>query len=130
MARKPVAAKQLLHYSRVLSCMCWLILSSLLLVSCMPFHLKTSVVTEQAHKRKVRSFPDFIAVIAEPDDTLSSLALEYLGDSSMDWFISEFNGIKSLSPGQEVIIPLKPSDRSSPLLPQILKNRGRRNDCD
>jgi len=74
----------------------------------MPFHLKTSVVTEQAHKRKVRSFPDFIAVIAEPDDTLSSLALEYLGDSSMDWFISEFNGIKSLSPGQEVIIPLKP----------------------
>lgn len=108
MTRKPVAPKHLPHYSRILSCMCWLMLSSLLVVSCMPFHLGTSGVKGQAPKRESRSFPDFVAVIAEPGDTLSSLALEYLGDSSMDWFISEFNGIKSLSPGQEVIIPLKP----------------------
>ena len=108
MTRKPATVKELIYYSRFLSCMCWLMLSSLPIVSCMPsFHPKTSVATEQVPQRKVRSFPDFIAVIAEPGDTLSSLALEYLGDSSMDWFISQFNGITSLSPGQEVAIPLK-----------------------
>jgi peptidoglycan/xylan/chitin deacetylase (PgdA/CDA1 family) len=53
-----------------------------------------------------RIFPDFIALIAQPGDTLSSLASKYLNDSSMDWLIAEFNGITSLNPGQEVIIPL------------------------
>jgi len=53
-----------------------------------------------------RIFPDFVALIAQPGDTLPSLASRYLNDPSMDWFISEFNGITSLNPGQEVIIPL------------------------
>src|SRR4030042_786141 len=56
----------------------------------------------------VRTFPDFVALIAQPGETLSSLASKYLNDSSMDWFIAEFNGITSLTPGQEVIIPLRP----------------------
>ena len=53
-----------------------------------------------------RIFPDFVALIAQPGDTLPSLASKYLNDSSMDWFIAEFNGITFLKPGQEVIIPL------------------------
>jgi peptidoglycan/xylan/chitin deacetylase (PgdA/CDA1 family) len=53
-----------------------------------------------------RIFPDFVALISQPGDTLSSLASQYLKDSSMDWFIAEFNGITFLNPGQEVIIPL------------------------
>lgn len=56
----------------------------------------------------VRIFPDFVALIAQPGETLSSLASKYLNDPSMDWFIAEFNGITSLTPGQEVIIPLLP----------------------
>ena len=54
----------------------------------------------------VRVFPDFVAIIALPGDTFSSLAAKYLNDPSLDWFISEFNDVTSLRPGQELIIPL------------------------
>ncbi len=57
-------------------------------------------------KSHVRIFPDFIAVIALPGDTFSSLAAQYLNDPGLDWFISEFNDLTSLRPGQELIIPL------------------------
>jgi len=55
-----------------------------------------------------RFFPDFVAVIAKPGDTLSSLAARYLNDPSLDWRIAEFNGISVVKPGQGVIVPLKP----------------------
>jgi peptidoglycan/xylan/chitin deacetylase (PgdA/CDA1 family) len=58
----------------------------------------------------VRVFPDFIAVIAQPGDTLSSLAARYLKDPSLDWRIAEFNGISVLNPGQEVVVPLGPGE--------------------
>ena len=54
----------------------------------------------------VRIFPDFVAIIALPGDTFSSLAAKYLNDPSLDWFISGFNDVTSLRPGQELIIPL------------------------
>ncbi|HSB77669.1 MAG TPA: LysM peptidoglycan-binding domain-containing protein, partial [Candidatus Methylomirabilis sp.] len=57
-----------------------------------------------------RVFPDFVAVIAQPGDTLPSLAARYLNDSSLDWRIAEFNGISALKPGQEVVVPLGPVD--------------------
>ncbi len=60
---------------------------------------------------EARRFSDFVAVIAERGDTLSSLAGKYLNDPSMDWFIAEFNGIDTLHPGQDLIIPLKPYER-------------------
>ncbi len=59
----------------------------------------------------VRIFPDFVALVAQPGETLTSLAEKYLNDPSMDWFIGEWNGINSLTPGQEVIIPLSPFGR-------------------
>jgi peptidoglycan/xylan/chitin deacetylase (PgdA/CDA1 family) len=49
---------------------------------------------------------DFIIVTATVEDTLSSLAAEYLDDPSKGWLIAEFNHIKTLTPGQEVTIPL------------------------
>ncbi len=58
----------------------------------------------------VRIFSDFIAVIAQPEDTLSSLAARYLKDPTLDWQIAESNGISAIKPGQAVIIPLKPLD--------------------
>jgi peptidoglycan/xylan/chitin deacetylase (PgdA/CDA1 family) len=58
-----------------------------------------------------RVFPEFVAVIAQPGDTFSSLAATYLHDASMDWFIADFNGMTTLNPGQEVIIPLQMFDK-------------------
>ncbi len=58
-----------------------------------------------------RLFDDFVALIAQPGDTFSSLASRYLNDSSLGWYISELNGITSLSPGQDVIIPLRPFEK-------------------
>jgi peptidoglycan/xylan/chitin deacetylase (PgdA/CDA1 family) len=58
-----------------------------------------------------RKFSDFVAVIVQPGDSFSSLASEYLKDPSLDWFISGFNEITSLKPGQELIIPLQPYEK-------------------
>ncbi len=55
-----------------------------------------------------RVFPNFIAIIARDGDTFSSLALKYLNDPSMDWFIAEYNNIDTVHPGKVLIIPLKP----------------------
>jgi len=53
-----------------------------------------------------RGFPDFIVAIVQPGDDYTSLAGKYLGDRSMDWFLSEFNGNSVPPPGQDVLIPL------------------------
>ncbi len=53
-----------------------------------------------------RGFPDFIVAIVQPGDSYSSLAAKYLGDRSMDWFLSECNGSRLPAPGQDVLIPL------------------------
>ena len=45
-------------------------------------------------------FPSFVAVTVQDDDTLSSLASRYLGDSSKDWLISDFNDVSFIRPGQ------------------------------
>ena len=58
-----------------------------------------------------RAFPGFTAVIAREGDTLSSLAGQYLNDPNMEWLIADFNGISSVTPGMEIIIPLKPYER-------------------
>jgi len=50
----------------------------------------------------------FTAVIAKEGDTLYSLAGQYLKDPNMEWLIADFNGISSVTPGMEIIIPLKP----------------------
>jgi peptidoglycan/xylan/chitin deacetylase (PgdA/CDA1 family) len=60
---------------------------------------------------EARGFPNFVAVIAQPGDTFSSLAAKYLKDAKMDWFIAEYNNLSGLSPGQSLIIPLKPYER-------------------
>lgn len=53
-----------------------------------------------------RGFPDFIVAIVQHGDSYSSLARQYLGDPSLDWFISEFNGNAPPAPGRDVLIPL------------------------
>ncbi len=60
---------------------------------------------------KTRVFPGFTAVIAQEGDTLSSLAGQYLNDPDMEWLIADFNGISSVTPGMEIVIPLKSYER-------------------
>ena len=64
----------------------------------------------EARRPTIRTFPEFVAVVVEPGDSLSSLASKYLGDPSLDWIIADFNGITSATPGLELVIPLKPYD--------------------
>jgi len=61
--------------------------------------------------RQSRVFEDFVLLKTMPGDTFSSLASTYLKDPNKGWMIADFNGIKTLSPGQELIIPLSPLDR-------------------
>jgi len=49
---------------------------------------------------------DFMFITAKSQDSLASLALKYLNDEREAWRIGEFNGIKQVTPGQQVIIPL------------------------
>ena len=81
-----------------LFCFWWIILSVLLITSCTLLYPRVKFS---------QAFPEFVAVIAQPGDTFASLASEYLQDSSMGWFIAEFNEISTLSPGQGLIIPLQ-----------------------
>jgi peptidoglycan/xylan/chitin deacetylase (PgdA/CDA1 family) len=72
---------------------------------------QTELQTSPKPEGFARTFPDFIAVIAQPGDTFSSLASRYLQDPSLDWFIAEFNNITYLSPGQELIIPFNANEK-------------------
>ena len=76
------------------------LLSFLLLSAC--------IVSAQSHPEssEIGLNDKFIIVTAIVKDTLSSLAAEYLNNSSKGWLIAEFNHIKTLTPGEEVIIPL------------------------
>lgn len=62
----------------------------------------------QPENSHFRIYDDFVIVKAVENDTLSSLAAEYLNDPTTDWLIAEFNDIDTLNIGQEVIIPLTP----------------------
>ena len=86
-------------------------LAILLLSGCAPFLQKEPVPAPEAARPTTRTLPGFVAVVVEPGDSLSSLALKYLGDRSLDWMIADFNGITSATPGLELVIPLKPYDK-------------------
>jgi peptidoglycan/xylan/chitin deacetylase (PgdA/CDA1 family) len=42
------------------------------------------------------------------DDTLASLALQFLGSEAAAWRIADFNGISQVEPGKAIAIPLRP----------------------
>jgi len=52
--------------------------------------------------------PEFVFITPEKKDTFSSLAKEHLGNPSLAWQIQESNGIATITPGEELIIPTKP----------------------
>jgi peptidoglycan/xylan/chitin deacetylase (PgdA/CDA1 family) len=52
--------------------------------------------------------PRIASLVAQPGDSLRSIALRYLGDPSFDWLLGEMNGIEAVKPGQFLIVPLDP----------------------
>ena len=69
--------------------------------------LLTACTTATQKHSQARIYNDFILVKAIEEDTLSSLAGEYLNDPTKDWLIVEFNDHKTITSGQKLIIPLK-----------------------
>lgn len=89
----------------------WVFLGIALLGGCATPKVESPPVAEAPPRLEVRVFPDFVAVIARQGDTFTSLAAKHLNDSSMDWFIAEYNGLSAFNPGQALIIPLKPYEK-------------------
>jgi peptidoglycan/xylan/chitin deacetylase (PgdA/CDA1 family) len=52
--------------------------------------------------------PRFKSLVVQPGESLQSIALQHLGDASMDWLIAEVNATESVVAGQTVIVPLDP----------------------
>lgn len=48
---------------------------------------------------------DYTVVVVQPGDTTRRLAAKHLGSPGRAWMIEDFNDIKTLTPGQEVVIP-------------------------
>src|SRR5713226_2060694 len=51
---------------------------------------------------------DFVVTFAQPGDTPEALAALYLGGADKAWMIEDYTGLRAFSPGQEVVIPLRP----------------------
>ncbi len=64
-------------------------------------------------QRVVAKSDDFLVVAAGDKDDLSSLAAAFLGDETKGWLIAEHNGITRVKAGQEVIIPLRQTNRAA-----------------
>lgn len=49
---------------------------------------------------------EFIVLMTKDGDTLSTLAMKFLGDKNKAWVIADFNNINKISPNKEIVIPL------------------------
>jgi len=58
-----------------------------------------------ANENIYKAYQDFILIKTQTGDTLSSLAQKHLSDPSAGWIIAEFNQIKEVTPGLNLIIP-------------------------
>jgi peptidoglycan/xylan/chitin deacetylase (PgdA/CDA1 family) len=96
-----------------LVCACLLLLPGVHACSSVPLQQQRPVTSVQGGQASPVLGPvlgkdaDFVVVLAQNGDDLKSLAERYLGDSRKAWWIAEFNGIFSVQPGQEVVIPLR-----------------------
>ena len=99
--------------SRLLTFAPWLgfICFSFLLGGCVTLSM-TDLHTGPSPSARTRPFliqtNDYVILLAQSGDTLRSLATRFLGDPSRAWVIADFNNLKRLEPGQEVVIPLTP----------------------
>jgi len=86
----------------ILTCMAFLF-------ACAPSAMiQPSVIKMNSQTGFIEKYDDFVIVKTIEGDTLSRLAETFLNDPSKAWLIAEFNGIDTLLPGEEIVIPLKP----------------------
>lgn len=83
----------------------WLWTATLLalLWSCAPIAPDTQIIARNK---------DFLVLTAGPSDSLRSLAGKYLGDQTKGWVIAELNNVRRVKAGQEVVIPMRPLNRT------------------
>jgi peptidoglycan/xylan/chitin deacetylase (PgdA/CDA1 family) len=85
------------------------ILCGVFLYACTPSSMiKPTTITMDTQEGYIEEHDDFVILRTMPGDTLDALAETFLNDASKAWVIAAFNGIDSLTPGQEIVIPLKP----------------------
>lgn len=53
---------------------------------------------------------DYVVLTAAPGNSYDSLARSYLGEERLAYLISDFNDNAPVSPGQRIVIPLKPEN--------------------
>ena len=61
-----------------------------------------------AHGSVITRNERFVVYLPRADDTLATVAREFLGNDRRAWEIAHFNDIKNTSPGQAIVIPLRP----------------------
>lgn len=83
---------------------CAIVLALALLAGCAP--QQVGPPTGLSSQGAVPGRPNFVIVKARSGDTLSSLASKYLKDPSLDWLIADFNDITTVTPEEDLIIPL------------------------
>ena len=99
------------HLANLPNSILWLgfIVSSLLLEGCATVHL-SGLYTRPSPATRAERFliqtDEYVILIAQAGDTLQSLAARFLNDKNLEWVIADFNNLRYLKPGQEVIIPL------------------------
>jgi len=67
-----------------------------------------TVIESNSQSGFTHQYEDFVIVKSIAGDSLDSLAARFLLDPSKSWVIAEFNDISTLSPGKEIVIPLRP----------------------
>jgi peptidoglycan/xylan/chitin deacetylase (PgdA/CDA1 family) len=67
-----------------------------------------SLVSAAPKNSDVISDTDFVIVTVKSEESLASLAGQYLGSIHKAWQIADYNGISSVTPGQRLVIPLRP----------------------
>jgi len=78
------------------------------MVSATPRSPESAVLSNE--RPEIRT-TEFVAVLVKSGDTMRSLARKYLGDESKSWWIADFNAVQTLTPGMEIVVPLKPFDK-------------------
>jgi len=70
---------------------------------------RDSIDTQNPHYPRLSFAKDdnFVVLISDKKDSLSSLAQAYLGDKRKSWIIADFNRINKITANREIVIPLR-----------------------
>lgn len=85
---------------------CLAALVALIMTGCVSLRETTQGPIDTRSPSFSADLPRFKSIVAQPGDSLQSIAMQHLGDPSMDWLIAEINAAESVMPGQTIVVPL------------------------